>query len=111
VIGALVIFSAGVLMVLQLTMSLSRQMDFAATTSEIVVRAQEQMDSVTALPFDSLTLGASSTSLSLRGIGYTQTLTVSSVTNLLFQIDVSLAPTVAGQGPTYAVMSYAAAEW
>lgn len=111
VIAALVIFTAGVLMVLDLTGSLSRQMRYAATTSELVVRAGEQIDSMEALPFDSLTVGVRMDSLTVEGVAYGRTVSVSVVTGLLYQIDVTLAPMVAGEGPTYATTSYASASW
>ena len=57
VIAALVIFSLGVLMVLRLTSALTAQMEYAATSSELVVRSEEPLDSLEALPFTSLVLG------------------------------------------------------
>jgi len=111
VIAALVIFSAGVLMVLDLTRSLSREMRYAATTSELVVRAQERLDSLESLSFDSLTVGTTGDTLAIEGVVYQRTVTVSSVTGLLYQFDVTMSPVTTGQGPSYAATSYAAAHW
>lgn len=111
VIAALVIFSVGVLMVLDLTAALSTQMKYAATTSELVVRAQERLDSLESLSFDSLSLGTWEDLVTIQGTSYGRSVTVSSVTGLLFQFDVTLAPRVAGAGPSYTAISYAAAEW
>jgi prepilin-type N-terminal cleavage/methylation domain-containing protein len=111
VIGALVIFSLGVIMVLQLTGALSRQMEYAAKSSELVVRAQERLDSLEALPFDSITVGTHQDTLTVRGIGYVRQLTVTSVTALLVRIDVSVTPITAGSGPSVSSTSYAAASW
>ncbi len=111
VIAALVIFSVGVLMVLDLTGALSRKMRYAATTSELVVRAQERLDSLESLAFDSLTVGTTLDTLTVEGIGYGETVSVSVVTGLLRQLDVALAPITAGEGPSYALTSYAAAHW
>ena len=111
VIGALVIFSMGVIMVLQLTGALSRQMEYAAKSSELVARAQERLDSLEALPFDSITVGTRQDTLTVRGIPYVRQATITSVTGLLRQIDVSLAPLTAGQGPSFSATSYAAARW
>lgn len=111
VIGALVIFSVGVLMVLNLTGALSRQMEVAAKTSVLVVRAQERLDSLEALPFESLTLGSEQETVSIRGADYVFTATVSEVTGVLYRMDISLVPTVAGTGPTHSLTSYAAARW
>ena len=111
VIAALVIFSLGVLMVLDLTTALSRQMKYAATTSELVVRAEERLDSLESLPFDSLSLGTRYDTLTVQGLSYGRTQVVSSVTGLLYQIQVTLAPLTAGAGPSYSATSYSAAEW
>jgi prepilin-type N-terminal cleavage/methylation domain-containing protein len=111
VIAALVIFSAGVLMVLDLTRSLSREMRYAATTSELVVRAQERLDSLESLSFDSLTVGTVGDTLTIEGVAYQRTVTISSVTGLLYQLDVTLSPVTAGDGPSYATTSYSAAHW
>jgi prepilin-type N-terminal cleavage/methylation domain-containing protein len=111
VIGALVIFSLGVIMVLQLTGALTRQMTYAARSSEVVARAQERLDSLEALPFDSITVGTHQDTLTVRGLRYVRRAAVTSITGLLRRIDVSLTPQTAGQGPSYTATSYAAARW
>lgn len=111
VIAALVIFALGVLMVLDLTGALARQMRYAATTSELVVIAQEQIDSLEALAFESLTVGTTMDSLTVEGVVYGRAVSVSVRTGLLYQLDVALSPTTAGEGPSYAVTSYSAAHW
>ena len=111
VIGSLVIFSLGVIMVMQLTGALTRQMEYAAKSSELVVRAQERLDSLEALPFDSVTVGTQQDTLTVRGILYTRSATVTSVTGLLRRIDVSLAPQTSGEGPSYSATSYTASKW
>lgn len=111
VIGSLVIFSLGVIMVLQLTGALTRQMEYAAKSSELVARVQERLDSLEALPFDSVLVGSRQDTLTVRGIRYVQTATVTSVTGLLRRIDVSLAPQITGDGPSYSATSYAATIW
>ena len=111
VIAALVIFSVGVLMVLDLTRSLSREMRYAATTSELVVRAQERLDSLESLSFESLTVGTAGDTLTIEGVAYQRTVTISSVTGLLYQLDVTVSPVTAGEGPSYAATSYSAAHW
>ena len=57
VIGALVIFSAGVLMVMSLTGTLSLRMERAAIRSELAVRGQERLDSLEILDYSALTVG------------------------------------------------------
>lgn len=111
VIGALLIFSVGVIMVLQLTGALTQQMEYAARSSELVARAQERLDSLEALPFDSITVGTRQDTLTVRGISYVRRATVTSVTGVLRRIDVSLAPQNVGEGPSYSATSYAATGW
>ncbi len=111
VLGALVIFSLGVLMVIQLSSALSARMNYAARTSAIVARAQERLDSLEALPFDSLAAGTDADTLTIRGVRYVLTAEITEVTGLLYQIDVELAPFVAGAGPAFSATSYATAEW
>jgi prepilin-type N-terminal cleavage/methylation domain-containing protein len=111
VICALVIFSLGVLMVLKLTGALSKQLEYATKTSEVVARTQERLDSLEAVPFDSLSLGTRMDTVSVRGVPYVRTATVSRITGSLYQIDVRMAPTVAGRGPSISSQSYSAAQW
>jgi len=111
VIAALVIFSGGVLAVLKLTGALTAQMEYAATTSELVVRSEERLDSLEQEPFASLTLGTRSDTLTVRGRVYVRTATVTTVTGLLKQIQVTLTRADGGQGPSLTVTSYAAALW
>lgn len=111
VIGALVIFSVGVLMVLQLSGALSRQMEYAAKSSELVARAQQRLDSLEATPFDSLVVATRQDTLTLRGTPYRMTTTVASVTAILKRIDVTVAPVTDGTGPAQALTSYTAAKW
>lgn len=111
VVAALVIFSGGVLMVLKLTTALSAQMEYAATSSELVVRSQERLDSLEALPFASLSLGTKSDTITVRGVPYLRRVTITAVTGLLRQIQVTVARLDGGNGPQSSVTSYAAAPW
>jgi len=108
VIGALLIFSAGVLMVLRITASLSRQMDRAAVTSELVVRTQEWLDSLEATPFDSLDAGMRADTVTIRGQPYVRSATVTAVTGLLYRVEVGVVPEAGGE-PSYGATSYSSA--
>ena len=111
VMGALVIFSVGVLMVLQLTGTLSRQMERAGKTAALVARAQERVDSLESVPFDSLTVGSTTRSVSVMGTPYTLRDSVVAQTAVLKRIVVMLTPVTAGAGPAYATTSFSAAQW
>lgn len=110
VVAALVIFAGGVLVVLQLSGTLATQMERAAVTSEIVVVAQQRLDSLETVPFASLTPGSSTTPLMVRGRSYFVRSTVTSVTAILRQIDVEVAPN-GGPGPTHQLTGYSVDNW
>jgi len=111
VIAALVIFSGGVLMVIQMSGSLSRQMEWAGVASEIVVVAQARLDSLDAEPFADLTLGTTSETLTIQGKSYTLDTTITTVTALLLQLDISMTPGAGVSGPSYSTTTYAADTW
>lgn len=110
VIGALVIFAFGVLMVIQSSGALSTRMGYAARTSEVVVRAHEWVDSLEALPVHSLSTGTRSDTVTVGGVPYRREAVVSRRTALLVDLTVSLSP-VDGGGPVYTAHSHAAASW
>lgn len=111
VIGALVIFSLGVLMVLQLSTSLGRQMEWSARSGAIVALAHERLDSLEALPFTSLAAGTTTETVTVEGADYTRTVTITEVTGLLYQIDVDLTPAGGAWGPSYSATTYSANTW
>jgi prepilin-type N-terminal cleavage/methylation domain-containing protein len=110
VIGALVIFSVGVLMVIQVSGALGTQMRYAGTRSALVVHANERLDSLEAEPFASVSTGTSLETLTVQGFEYECTVTVVQLTPVLKRIDVSLAATD-GVGPSHSVTSYVGASW
>lgn len=108
--GALVIFSVGVLMVVQMSGGLGARMRYAGARSELVVFANERLDSLEAEPFTALTPGTSLDTLVAEGVSFQSTVTISTVTPVLRRIDVSIVPLL-GSGPSHAVTSYASAVW
>jgi prepilin-type N-terminal cleavage/methylation domain-containing protein len=110
VIAALVIFSVGVLMVVQMSGGLGARMRYAGARSELVVFANERLDSLEAEPFTALTPGTSLDTLVAEGTSFQSTVTITTVTPVLRRIDVSIAP-LSGGGPSHAVTSYASAVW
>ena len=110
VIAALVVFSLGVLMVVQVSGALGTQMKYAAARSEIVVLAHEDLDSLEATPFDSISAGVNYTIVTVEGLQYYRVSTVTEVTPVLYQIMVSLTSLKAG-APTYTRYSYASDDW
>lgn len=110
VVAALVIFSVGVLMVMSLTGTLSLQMQRAALRSEVAVIGQERVDSVQMLEFDSLTVGTTQSSMVIRGRSYLCTVTVTDMTRVLRQAEVTLMP-ADSLGPSFSGMAYVAENW
>jgi len=110
VVGALVIFSVGVLMVIQVSGTLGIQMRYAGARSALVVFANQQIDSLEAEPFASVTAGTTADTLTAEGMEFESTVTVTSVTQVLKRIDVSIE-SIDGGGPTYDVTSYTSAAW
>ncbi len=111
VIGALLIFALGVLMVVQSSGALTTQMRYSARSSEIVVQVHARLDSLETLPFDSLTAGTWVDTMTVVGSGYRRTTTVSRVTAILAEVQVTMVPLASGGGPSYTATSYAAASW
>ena len=117
VIGALLIFSVGVIMLLQLTTSLSRQLEYAAINSLITVEGQERLDSLGALAYSSLTVATNEATLTIRGVAYSRTESITqcpcasgSGSPLMRMIDVSLSP-VNGSGPSFSASTYMTDSW
>lgn len=110
VMGALVIFSVGILMVMQVGGALSTQIRYAGTRSEIVVLANERLDSIEALPFASVTGGVLEDTLIVQGWSYARKATVTMLTPVLARVEVELFR-VDSAGPTHVVTSYTSAAW
>jgi hypothetical protein len=110
-VGALLIFSVGVLMVIQVSGALGTRMRYAGARSEIVVLANERLDSLAAEPFASLAPGTTTSTIAAEGMTFQRSVTITSVTPLLKRIDVSIVPTAGGSGPSHAVTSYSSAAW
>lgn len=110
VIGALVIFSVGVLMVIQVSGALGTQMRYSGARSEIAYLAAARLDSLEALPLSSLTPGTTVDTVQAEDIEYECTVMVTSLTAALSKIDITLTPT-GGSGPSHAVTSYTSEPW
>ena len=110
VMAALVVFSLGVLSVVQITGVLSTLLERAGLRSEIVVVGQARLDSLELIPYTSLTLGSTVDTLQLRGTEFVCTTTVTQPSVLLRQIDFSLVPGTP-PGPSFSGSTYVRLEW
>ena len=110
VIGALVIFSMGVLAVVLLTNTLSVQMERAALRSELAVVGQERLDSLELVDYTNLTVGTTTSSASIRGETYTWSVTVSDSTAVIRHVVVTGIP-YSGSGPSFSGSAFVDRSW
>lgn len=110
VIGAVLLLSIALLMVIQLSGSMGTQLERSAVRSQLTSLARESIDSLETLPFDSLDVGSGSDTVTVRGRSYTRSWTVSIHGPLLKTIQVDVDP-VSGSGPGYSATSYSSGEW
>ena len=109
-IGSLVIFAVGILMIMQVSGALATQMRYAGVRSEIVALANERLDSLESTPFDSITAGVFEDTVTVQGWSYRRRVAVSSLTPVLARIEVELVR-VDSAGPSHAVTSYTSEAW
>ncbi|MGD2070459.1 MAG: type II secretion system protein [Gemmatimonadota bacterium] len=110
VVGAVLLFSLALILAIQLSGSTGTQLERSAVTSEIVTMAQERLDSLQLLPFDSLAPVTSGDTLTVRGRRYARSWTVTQYSPILMELQVSLAP-VDGVGPSFTAGSYRMGTW
>jgi prepilin-type N-terminal cleavage/methylation domain-containing protein len=111
VMGALIIFSLGVLMTLNLTDSLSEQLARAAIRSEIMARARTSLDSLEAEGFGGVSVGSVQRNFTAHGRSYRETLQVSSFSPLVLQVTVAIDPVSGVRGPSHSLTSYLSGDW
>jgi Tfp pilus assembly protein PilV len=110
VIGAMVVFSLGVLMVMNLTGALAVQMNTSALRSLVAVTAQSRLDSLQVLDYDSLSEGTESSTMTLMGQGYTVSHTILQATTMVKEVEVTVEPTD-GTGPHITASGYVLRPW
>lgn len=110
VVGALVVFSFGVLMVIRLSTATTTQMRYAGISSALALRAAERLDSLAAEPFASLTVGTDADIVVVSGLEYDRTVLLTQLTPLLMRAVVTLRPR-GSEGPSYEVTSYVSEVW
>lgn len=110
VIGAVLVFSAGVLMVAQLTGRLSIQMEWSAARSELVALAQEGMEDLEDQPYDAVPVGTTVDVLVIRGGDYIRTVEVTQYGPLIREVAVSIVPD-GRPGPRFSASTYIRDDW
>ena len=110
VVGALVVFSMGVLLVLNLSTTLSTQMQQSVLRSSVIVEVQEALDSMGVQPFESLTVGTQQDTLWIRGILYGRTKSVTQTHPITLEVSVTLEP-LRDAGPSYGASTFVLQTW
>ncbi|MCK5651963.1 MAG: prepilin-type N-terminal cleavage/methylation domain-containing protein [Gemmatimonadetes bacterium] len=110
VMGALVVFSMGVLLVLSLSGALSTQLRQSVLRSSVMVEVQEALDSMGGRSFDSLTVGNSQDTLWIRGSLYSRTKSVTQTHPITLEVSVTLEP-LRETGPSYTASTFVLQTW
>lgn len=110
VMGALVVFSMGVLMILSLSGALSTQVRQSVMRSTVMVEVREALDSMAGQPFDSLTVGNEQDTLWIRGSLFGRTKSVSQTHPIILEVSVTLEP-LRETGPSYTASTYVLQTW
>jgi prepilin-type N-terminal cleavage/methylation domain-containing protein len=111
VIGALLVFSIGVVMLLQITTSLSARLEWAALSSLITAEGRERLDSLDALAYTSLPVGTDVDTLTFRGVTYRRTQQITQFTALVRRAQVTIQPLGTANGPTFDASVFSSGTW
>lgn len=110
VMAALVVFSAGVLMVLGLTETLAGRLSAAGIRTRVSVEVQNRLDSLQSLPYDSLSTGTSSDIVLIQGRAFNRTQRILQSTPLVKEVEVTLTP-VEGGSPRLTSSAFIIRAW
>lgn len=110
VMGALVIFTVGILAALNLSGGLGQRLDRAALRTMVVEVAHEEVDSMRAEGYDALLPGSGSVTIEIATRSYRIARSVEQYTPLVRRIAVSVSPE-SGEGPSHSVTSFISTEW
>jgi len=110
VVGALVIFSVGVLVLLNLTGVLSSQLNRAGKSTSVAIAVQNRLDSLQQVPYDSLILGSSEETIELLGEPFLRRQLIVQATPLVREVQVTVEP-VDGRGPELTASGFVSRRW
>ncbi|MDT8368859.1 MAG: prepilin-type N-terminal cleavage/methylation domain-containing protein [Longimicrobiales bacterium] len=110
VIGALVIFTVGVLGAINLSGGLGRRIDGAALRTRVVEVAHEAVDSMRAQGYDALVPGDAGGTLEIAARSYRVDRSIIQYSPLVRRLVVSVTP-VSGSGPAHSVTSFISTDW
>jgi len=110
VMGALVIFTVGVIGALTLSDGLGDRLDRAALRTRVVEAAHEQVDSLRAVGYGSLLAGSTSSEVTLSARAYRIDRTVAQYSPLVKRIAITVEP-VSGVGPAHSTALFVSTDW
>lgn len=110
VLGAIVIFAVGVLVAARLSVGLSAEIENAALRSAVVVEGQELLDSLSAVPYDSLAVGSTSDTLILRNREFARHVTISESGPRVRGVKVLIEP-LSPPAPVFSTTTYVFERW
>ena len=110
VIGALLVFSLGVLMMLNLTGALSNQMNRAGVRSQVAMSVQNRLDSLQLVPYDSLVVETVSDTVHIFGRIFDLSHRVLQASALVKEIEVSVEAQD-GNGPSLTSSTFVTLLW
>ncbi|NNM07138.1 MAG: prepilin-type N-terminal cleavage/methylation domain-containing protein [Gemmatimonadetes bacterium] len=110
VVGALVIFSVGVLALLSLTGALSVQLNQAGKGTSVSAEVQTKLDSLQTLPYDSLFPGMAEDTVEFQGERFLVRYLVTQATPLMREVQVIVEP-VDGSGPELTASAFVSRPW
>jgi prepilin-type N-terminal cleavage/methylation domain-containing protein len=110
VLGALVVFSVGVLMVTSMTSSLSERMRYASLRTAVTIVGQERLDSLALVDYDSASPGVTTGRMTVLGEAYDCRIAVSQDGVVTRRVRIDLDP-VDGSGPTFEGVTVLGRSW
>jgi hypothetical protein len=111
VIGALVIFSGGVILAVSLSRALTMQMSHATLRSEVSALGRQTMDSLNLVPYDQAAVGGPNTqTVPFSGRDFSRTITVVQDGVRARRIEVQIVSPLAG-GPTFNGTAWVVQPW
>jgi len=110
VVGALIIFSVGVLVLLSLTGVLSVQLNRAGKSTSVAVAVQNRLDSLEMVPYDSLVLGSHADTIDIFGEPFLRRHLIVQANPLVREVQVTVEP-VDGRGPELTASAFVSRPW
>jgi Tfp pilus assembly protein PilV len=109
-VGALVVFSMGVLMVASMTSSLSQRFRDSSMRTAVAIVGQQRLDSLAILDYDSLSVGTTTNTIPVLNEVYGYTIRVTQENVVTREVQVELDPSD-GSGPRFDGIVYVGRSW